>query len=229
MDTSERASLVLAVCAVLAGGCASKDDDGDAVLAPAPLEFDPTEPYTLSEWWSDGDRLLRLGSDQAYELFDGQNRYHLPAERGRWWQQSYAALWLEPYVKLPRERRRVAVAKSAGRIVLRAGGDEPWRSLDAPPEVVEDRLLGTWRGAGLLRLWDTMRYDFSPSPDHPSPVVVVAGHRGSWLVAGDELRLQPDSPSAAPMTLVLEHAGDEILLEWSGGTLRLERAGVAPP
>src|SRR5262245_56712962 len=92
-------------------GCAASDTKQDTVATPGPLPFDPTERTTLAEWWTDGRQLLRLEPGGEFARYDSLDRYHAPAEHGRWWRQSYAALWLEPYAKSREPRQRVTIAK----------------------------------------------------------------------------------------------------------------------
>jgi hypothetical protein len=214
-------------CLLLAAGCASEPDGRGDRAAPVTLPLDPTEPYTLAEWWTDGARLLHLASDNAYALYPGQNRYHAPQEAGQWRRHSYAALWLEPYAAQLRPRQRVSVTRSEGRIVLTIGGGAGFRPLDAAPQMLEDRLIGLWRGdAGVLRLGGDLRYEFTPPGLDPGPVAVTS-HRGSWAVADGTLRLKPDSAGAPPMTLRVEPDAERIVLEGEPGSLR--RAGADAP
>ncbi|MCA9291440.1 MAG: hypothetical protein KDA25_09950, partial [Phycisphaerales bacterium] len=97
-------------------------NDAERFLEPLPpsqpLAFDPTEPYTMSEWWTNGHQLLRLQADRRYLLYGTTNRYDRPVQIGRWSRQSFACLWFEPYSSLRSERLRVAVSKVDDRIAL---------------------------------------------------------------------------------------------------------------
>ncbi len=94
-------------------------------------------------------------------------------------------------------------------------------ALDGPPQVTEDRLRGEWSGApGILRLDANLRYDFSPALDPDRPPAILGGHRGRWRVVEKSVVLQPDSPSALPITLRLAPDGKAIVLEAPTGRLR---------
>ena len=86
--------------AVLLAGCASTSKT-DLEKADTPLPLDPTDDIELAEWWTNGYHLLHLGGDGFYRLYAENNRYLEPLERGKWWQQSYATVWLETYDQLP--------------------------------------------------------------------------------------------------------------------------------
>src|SRR5262245_35418629 len=124
----------------------SKEGQTPQPVISTPLELDPTEHYELSRWWYNGDELLRLDDNAGYVLFDQGNRYHTPLERGRWSQQNYASLWLEPYSRLRPERKRVEIAKLDGKLALNLPKLKPMFAIDRPPAVLEDRLIGGWAG-----------------------------------------------------------------------------------
>ena len=97
-----------------------------------PLAFDPTEEYELGPWWSNGTQILRLDHDAAYTLYSAQNRYRQPIEQGRWYQQSYAVMWLEPYGGLKPDRSRVSIQKIDGKIALVLPKLKPMFATDPP-------------------------------------------------------------------------------------------------
>jgi len=105
----------------------------------------PTDDYELPQWWTNNEQLLHLHASGAYALYDGTNRYHRPIERGRWAQPGYAALWLEPYAELPREAARASISKSGPLFRLSYRSFAPMVGLEAPPAVLEDRLIGSWQ------------------------------------------------------------------------------------
>lgn len=213
--------VLVEMAALLAAGCAPTGPGQEAIEEPKPLPFDPTEQYTLARWWTDGRGLLDLAPDGAFTRYDSMDRYHEPIERGRWWQQSYAALWLEPYAELQSPRRRVSIIKIDGQIRLECGATVPLWSLPGAPEAIEDRLLGSWSGEpGRLRLLGNMRYDLRVRPqDGPPAAAAIAGHSGTWRVVGEVLTLRPDSPAAAPMELEVWQGAGEIILASSAGRL----------
>ncbi|MHC4416287.1 MAG: hypothetical protein ACYS0G_13485 [Planctomycetota bacterium] len=212
--------LMLTLLAV-APGCSTETKEEPEPLVSVPLEFDPTEPYALSVWWTNGDELLYLGADGSYALYEGANRYRAPAERGRWWRQSYAALWLEPYARLRRETTRAAIRKIGNELALDIALLERMTALDRPPEVLEDRLIGDWRGAaGRLRLDADLRYVYSPRPERSPTPARLAGHEGAWRVSGNAVWLQPDSPTAKPLVMTVGESNETLVLESAEGAFQ---------
>ena len=211
------------VALALAAGCASRGETQQELYVSTPLAFDPTEHYELATWWSNGDQLLYLGADGYYAIHDDGNRYRPPAERGKWWKHSYAALWLEPYDTPSHETRRVSISKTAGTLALTVGPSAPFAALAGPPAVLEDRLVGRWRGEpGRLELRADMRYVFQPSQVLPQTPAAVTRQQGRWALSGAALVLEPDSPRARPLTLSLLERGESLVLHTEGGELRRE-------
>lgn len=205
-------------------GCKSEADRRlEADLAnPAPLPHDPTDKFKLARWWSNGEQLLRLDETSAYSLYDSQNRYAAPRERGRWWQQSYAVLWLEPYKRLKPESKRVAITRIDGRLAVEVPTLRPMFPIAAPPAAPEDKLIGQWRGAiGELRLGSDLRYSFAPATASANrePGAIIAGHSGNWSLSGGTLVLQPDSPAMQPLTFTVKPTDAGAILEHSAGAL----------
>jgi hypothetical protein len=219
--------IAVAITILGAGGCASNKKQEPPMPASSLLPLDPTESYELSKWWSDGEHLLHLDPSGTYRRYDGNDRYREPAERGRWWQQSYATLWLEPYARLGGRPARVAIRKDGERLALDVPGLRPMTPLPGPPEVIEDRLVGQWSGAGGdLRLGQDLRYWFSPRSAKPGAPAALAGQQGAWTVQEDMLLLQPDS-SGLPATLLrIRRQDDTIVLEAPQGAL--ERRPLLP-
>jgi hypothetical protein len=220
-----RAVIVLALALVAAAGCSSANKGARA--APPLLPLDPTEQQDLAEWWSDGKRLLYLDPSGTYRLFPGNDRYHDPVERGRWWRQSYAALWLEPYEPMGKRSTRIAITKDEeNKLVLDVPAVGSLAPLAAPPAVIEDRLIGDWSGdAGDLRLGRDLRYRLSPRV--AASAASLAGQQGAWAVEDDALLLQPDSAALAPTLIRIRQQGDAIVLESPSGALT--RSAGAPP
>ena len=211
-------SLVL----VLLIGCESQKQAPEAELViSTPLPFDPTEKYELAAWWSNDEQLLHLDRTGFYRLYEGTNRYRGTAERGRWWQHSYAALWLEPYSEQPQEPTRVSIRKSDDGFTIELRDLETMRALNEPPAVLEDRLIGTWRGAfGRLTLGRDSRYVYSPSPPPQATPAVVAGHQGDWRIQDKMLLLLPDSPAMEPIALSVSATNESAVLRSSAGLLQ---------
>ncbi len=213
---------VIVVMLLLMVGCESTDEtDQAALMTSIPLEFDPTEKYELASWWSNDEQLLHLDRTGFYRLYKGTNRYRGTAERGRWWQQSYAALWLEPYSERPQEPTRVSIRKSDDGFTIELRDLEEMKALDEPPAVLEDRLIGTWRGAfGRLTLGSDSRYVYSPAAPPRSTPAVVAGHQGDWRIEDKMLLLLPDSPATEPIALSVSATDETAVLRSSAGLLR---------
>jgi hypothetical protein len=174
------------------------------------LELDPTEHVELGRWWTSGKQLLRLDSDGAYVLHPSLNRYRGPVERGRWHRRSYADLAFEPYDALSAESYRVTVAKQHGVITLQVPGAGAMAPIDAPPRAPEDAVIGAWiSNTATLDLRGDLHYELvaTPPPGAPAPARVV-GHAGRWSMDGDRVRLEPDSPLVAPVSLGIERDGD---------------------
>jgi hypothetical protein len=169
----------LVLLALILAGCGSSSDNGQPQpVISTPLELDPTEHYELSRWWFNGRELLRLDQNAGYALFDNGNRYRTPLERGRWDQQNYATLWLEPYSRQSPQRRRVGIEKIDG----------------------EDRLIGRWTGPmGTLELANNSRYSLAAAvaPSGASTVVRTSS-RGHWTIEGETLVLHADTPGVDP-------------------------------
>lgn len=215
-----RYGFVVVLVPLLAGCTSTEQQEAQPVVA-VPLELDPTDQYELASWWANGEQLLYLAESGFYALYEGTNRYRTPVERGKWWQLSYAALSLEPYAELRQPPTRVAIRKIAGERTLKVHELRPMLALDGPPQVLEDRLIGRWSGGlGTLRLDRDTRYVFSPRRALEGAAARLAAHRGTWRVAGDALRLQPDSPSMEPIELAVQDGDEAIVLTSPDGELR---------
>lgn len=216
-------SILLPAAALLVVGCEKGNSTKLKEAAKTPLEFDPTEQYDLPHWWTNGDELLYLNETGYYALYPGTNRYASPQERGRWGRQNYAALWLEPYEAIQGERARASIRKIDDDLVLQYRALDPMLGVDGPPPVIEDRLIGRWRGpSGSLQLRDNMRYVFSPRPDLPQQPAALAGHEGRWQVTDGALVLRPDSPGVPPSRMQIIDTGGKVVIEAETGTLERE-------
>ncbi len=219
------ATLLVSMLVAAAAGCASseraeQERKEQELLNAVPLEFDPTDQYELAAWWTNGDQLLNLDVSGSYKLYEGTNRYRSPVERGRWWQQSYATLWLEPYAEPSRKTTRIVLRKVAGDLRLDVRDLNPMSELSGPPVVIEDRLTGGWTGpAGRLQLGGNLRYRFQRSAIEPSGPAVLGGEDGAWRVEANLLILEPDSATLAPTLMRILDTDGTINLETSGGRL----------
>jgi hypothetical protein len=216
--TASRGLSLLAFLAIitllpcLAAGCKSEAQLAEEATwrMDTPLPHDPMDRDVLGAWWSNGDELLNLRADGAYVLYDNNNRYGRPLERGRWGQRSYAVLTLEPYTRLEREPTRVSITKMNGALTLLVPQMQPMRALTGgPPTTREDELIGQWQGTiGLLQLNADLTYAFVPAPGAAPAggAPVIAGHNGRWSLEGDRIGLMPGTPSIAPISLTVKEA-----------------------
>ena len=207
-------------------GCESEGTEPPPIVS-TPLELDPTEQIELAEWWSNDEQMLRLLENGSYRRYDSANRYHAAAEQGKWWQHSYAALWLAPYRELRPEPTRVAIARIDGRLALRVDDLEPLLELEARPAAPEDKLVGWWEGTfGGLHLGDNGRYAYSPPAPGDQPAT-VAGHLGTWRLRERVVWLQPDAPNLQPIRLRTAGRGDAMRLRADEGELERRKLAEA--
>ena len=201
-------------------GCVTTEDLMPPVVIATPLDPDPTDRIELAEWWTNGRQMIQLKEVGTYARFNSTNRYREPAEHGKWWQQSYAVLWLEPY-RERREVRRVGITKINGKLALTVGKLEPMHPLEGPPPVPEDGLVGRWQGRfGTLRLGADRRYAFSPPAPLPDRPASLAGHTGIWRLIDGTVLLQPDAPNIQPIRLRTRRDADDLVLATAVGPLR---------
>jgi hypothetical protein len=113
-------------------GCEPRHFRETEPVVSTPLPLDPTEEYELSRWWSNGTQILRLDRDAGYVIYSAENKYQEPVEQGRWYQQSYAVMWLEPYGGLKPHRERVSIEKIQGKIALVLPKLKPMFATDPP-------------------------------------------------------------------------------------------------
>jgi hypothetical protein len=216
-----RVALIVAwMTPLLAAGCASEAKPEPEPAVSTPLELDPTQDYEVAAWWTNGDQLLHLGEGNAYTLYESVNRYRKPAQRGRWSQQSYAAIRLEPYAERPRDAIRGSMRRVGRTLMLSLPGLELMRSIDGPPPVLEDRLLGRWSAEfGTLRLDGDLRYVYTLYPGRARPPAAVTKHGGTWRVEDDAVILRPDSAGVGPVLVRILETNGMILLEAPDGQL----------
>ncbi len=214
------ALMTMPVVLIALAGCASNDKTPEPVVISLPLNFDPTEEYDLPRWWSNGKELLHLLDKGDYRLYTDNNRYHRPVERGQWSQLSYAALWLDPYAQRSAEAARATISRAKGVLVLNYRRFAAMVELELPPEVLEDRLIGGWRGdSGILRLGADLRYSLSLPPPQGARQATLGSQEGAWLLEGDTILLAPDSAALPPTTVRVRDEDDTITLEISGAKM----------
>lgn len=213
------AIVVLTCGATTLTGCGSDDIEPEPVVH-TPLDLDPTEDVEIAEWWTTGKRLLHLYDDGRYALYSSTNRYDTPVERGRWSQGSYAALWMEPYTTQHR-RVRVSISKVNGELRLDVPKVGELRPLEQPPRVVEDRLVGLWKGPlGDLYLYDNMLFEYKRvrGDTSLSPLPTT----GQWRITDKSVTLLPDSPAYQTTRLNMNMSNEGMILESSFGTFQRE-------
>ena len=159
-------------------GCVTTEDLMPPVVIATPLDPDPTDQIELAEWWTNGRQMIQLEEAGTYAQFNSTNRYREPAEHGKWWQQSYAVLWLEPYRERRPEVRRVGITKIDGKLAL-PGADR--RYTFSPPAPLPDRPASLAGHAGIWRLADG---PVLLQPDAPNiqPIRLRARHDADDLV-----------------------------------------------
>jgi hypothetical protein len=213
------AALIAAVATAIAVPACETTEDRLAMdeVVHTPLELDPTDQVALGRWWTSGARLLRLDEEGAYVLYPSLNRYRGPVERGRWLRRSYADLGFEPYDALRADSYRVTVAKDHGVITLQVPGAGAMAPIDAPPRAPEDSVIGAWiSSSATLDLRGDLHYELVATPSTAHAPARVVGHGGRWSMDGDRVRLEPDSPLVAPMSLGIERDGDVATLLVAG-------------
>ena len=224
----QRAVAVIAGAAFFIGACKSaveKQFEAEQAAIGPRLNHDPTDRAPLSQWWANEKVLLRLEENSAYSLYAGTNRYLPPMEHGRWSQQSYAALWLEPYNTIKVDPRRVRISKVGDKLALTLPGSvEPLMALDRPPLVLEDRIIGSWEGGlGSLALSNDLRYSLTPKPGAGSAQLpqLTSMRKGNWKIAENQLVLLSDIPGIEPLRLPLTATNKTVTIAIPGGTMNM--------
>jgi hypothetical protein len=138
-------------------------------------------------------------------------------------------LRLEPYERFEREWIRVGVTRIDGRIAMSMLGKPPMFSIDQPPTVREDRMLGTWVGErGALELFADGSYHYAATKSAVEGPIVIAGHNGTWAMSGDRIVLDPAPPTMPAIELWIEGSDGSTIFAGSGGVYERE-APAAPP
>jgi hypothetical protein len=206
---------------VISGGCTSKKERHAEMMVQTPLALDPTDDIVISRWWSNGHELLLLETDGAYTILEGPGRTSAELERGRWSQQNYATLWLEPYSAQTSDRTRVQIARRGNGLALLVPRYADFMPVSSPPVTMEDRVVGRWLGSiGELRLMANHRYELVPA-DRPGAAAAPGAlppviQRGTWNVAGDELLLLQEKSTAPPMNLKIVVDDKHVVLNAPG-------------
>lgn len=207
---------------------ARKLQEQAAASQPEPLTLDPTDRFTLNGWWSNSRQLLQLRNDGGYTLFSQMSRYSKPLERGRWGQMSYAVVRLEPYNTAEVTSTRVAITRTDGMITLHVRDLPPFTSIDKPPAVSEDALLGQWIGpGGSISLGPDLRYTMTLTRGAKDSPAMLGGHSGSWALIDQSINLQPDSPGVKSTTLKIDTQQGQTVLRGDAGVLQHVQPPVA--
>jgi hypothetical protein len=201
---SHRATVLIAAVASVAGlvSCKSEQQKQEEAMwyMDTPLPHDPMDKDVLSQWWSNGKQLLRLQENHYYALYENNSRYGRQRERGRWDQDGYALLWLDPYNTIEPSSARVSITKIDGTLAVIIPGLEPMFALKGPPPSSEDQLIGAWHGSpGVLQLNPNMTYSLAPASGATVAGRPLAGHSGKWKLTAGEITLTPSTPSV-PIT-----------------------------
>ncbi|MHC5022556.1 MAG: hypothetical protein ACYTGG_01415 [Planctomycetota bacterium] len=224
------AALIATIMLAGLAGCETDEDILPPPVVHTPLEIDPLEPVTITEWWASDEQMLRLRPDGSYELYPDRNRYHAPIERGRWSQASYAWLRIEPYDRLRTETRRVSIVKINDVVALQMPDLEPMFSIARPPIVLEDRVLGWWSGSvGELVLQRGRTYRYYPMPDEFGQPARVAGHQGRWRIEDERLLFRPDPLGMDAFEMTIETDSDAIVIRAEEGPLERTDRGPSSP
>jgi hypothetical protein len=123
----------------------------------------------------------------------------------------------------------VGVTRIDDRIALSMLGKPPMFSIDQPPAVREDRMLGRWSGErGNLALFGDGSYHYSATKAATAGPVVIAGHDGTWSLDGDRIVLDPAPPTMSAIELWIEETDGSTILAGPGGVYERE-SPAAPP
>lgn len=223
--TTFAAFALAGLCGLASIGCEQKSVEPEPVVH-TPLDLDPTQDIVLGQWWTNGKELLRLYDDGRYSQYASMNRYEIPEQRGRWSRGSYAVIWMEPYATR-QQRIRVSIDRADGKIVLNIPKLGVLHSMDDPPPVLEDRLIGTWENQiGAIRLNSNMRFEYSRkwAGDNPSPTTMPA--QGKWRITGQILELIPDSPAYETVWIEIKVSTEGITLQSPKGIFRKQTVGM---
>lgn len=205
-----RQTLFLVLLFVIPGCAMSPDEQEKARVSQVttPLPVDPSDNIVIGPWWSNGRQLLNLRADGGYSIYDNNNRYARPMDRGRWGRQNFATLWLMPYTTRESQRIRAQVVREDSRFGLSVPEFKTMFPLESPPSVMEDQLVGQWQGTqGTLTLHGNLTYVFAPADGATAAGgTPVVGHNGKWRLAGDRITLSPTTPSVPQQSLSVKPA-----------------------
>jgi hypothetical protein len=195
--------------------------------APAPLDFDPARPEKVEGWWTNGQELIRLEPNGAYQLWLTQDRFARPVEVGAWRRSNYIFFDLESYRAKPGTRVRVEMVKRDGVTCISREDMAPFRRAPVPPHVFGDEVLGAWvTDSDQLLILENGRYEYR----RLTKASGISQHNGIWRTENRSLYLAPDSGAVAPIRLDAQKSEDgSMVLKGTYGVLRQVRPETAPP
>ena len=182
------------------------------IPANSKLDIDPTETISVIGWWTNGEEIMLIKQDGAFNWWGQPNRFRPPSKIGRWDRQNYRTIWLEPYVDRKNPgvmppRIRAPMRRTDGKIFIDAGSALNMLHVDVAPVAPEDLYVGIWSGpGGSLILAADGRYQLESSPASPSspprkdPALLSrASHNGTWSFDGRYIRLLSDGSVQNPV------------------------------
>ena len=199
---------VTALCIHTAAIAQDQKPSAPAIIpANSKLDIDPTETISIIGWWTNGEEIMLIKQDGAFNWWGQPNRFRPPSKIGRWDRQNYRTIWLEPYVdrKNPGAmppRIRAPMRRTDGKIFIDAGLALNMLHVDVAPVAPEDLYVGKWSGpGGSLSLAANGRYELqatSVSTNGPE-LLSRASHNGTWSFDGQYIRLLSDGSAQNPV------------------------------
>lgn len=193
----------------------------------APLDFDPAHPEKVEGWWTNGQELMHLETNGAYQMWLSQDRFATPAEVGAWRRSNYVLFDLESYRAKPGTRIRVELVKRDGVTCISRTGMAPLKRVSGPPHIFADDLLGAWvADKEQLVIMENGRYEYR----RLGVTSGISQHNGIWRTEGESIFLGPDTAAVAGIRLDAEKAPDgTLVLRGVGGVMRPDRPEGPPP
>lgn len=115
---------VTALCIHIAAIAQDQKPSAPAIIpANSKLDIDPTETISIIGWWTNGEEIMLIKQDGAFNWWGQPNRFRPPSKIGRWDRQNYRTFWLEPYVDRKNPgvmppRIRAPMRRTDGKILL---------------------------------------------------------------------------------------------------------------
>ena len=202
-----------ALCVQTAAIAQDQKPSAPAIIpANSKLDIDPTETISIIGWWTNGEEIMLIKQDGAFNWWGQPNRFRPPSKIGRWDRQNYRTIWLEPYVDRKNPgvmppRIRAPMRRTDGKIFIDAGSALNMLHVDVAPVAPEDLYVGKWSGpGGSLILAADGRYQLESSPPSANPpsrndpaLLSRASHNGTWSFDGQYIRLLSDGSAQNPV------------------------------